>query len=268
MKQNLGQYYDKTSSFQRAQFDALCDLMRDNIPLDKIHTILDVGAGSGARTLDLMSLFRQIEKIDAIEPDPEMLSVAKGEYNHPKVSYHQAKAEECAPIIEGIEKPIDMVFANWSLHWVQDKDAFLEALNQKLNASSFFAFSTCEKLPDILTDMDEYVRAELLLPSLTEAPWYYLTADEWRILLAKHGWRVMEQRSYETPHFAPDSRSYLEHWFSASTAKFLYGHQMEQISDLSINDMLWFVEQKYADPDNEGGLRFIEDVTFCVAQRG
>lgn len=266
MKQNLGQYYDESADFQKDQFNSLISLIRDNVPCDKVSNLIDIGAGSGARTYELLDVFPALQRIIAVEPDFEMQSVARSKYADDRIEYHEMGAEDILSLKDKIP-PLDAVFSNWAIHWIEDKDKLLSDLEHMTSDAPYLMLSTCERLPEILVDIDQYVRAELLMPQSTAYPWHYLTRDEWVALLEKHGWTMTEVKNYTTPHYAPNAREYLEHWFAASTAKFLYGRQMEQISDLSLSDITWFIEQKYGTPNREGGLAFEEDVIFMVAQK-
>ena len=271
MKHNLGQFYDKSSDFQHSQFLVLIDLMKAHIDSAAIKDVFEIGAGSGARTLKLLEEFPEVERTVAIEPDPEMLSVAMSKYADPRIEYHQCAAEG----IQSLDLPhhsFDLFFSNWVVHWIEDKGKMLQDLDQLLRVqipqkNGYFAFSTCERLPNILTDLDHYIRAELMLPASHSYPWYYLTVEEWQDLLQQHGWRIVAHKAYPADHYVDDAGVYLDHWFAASTAKFLYGQQMEQVSELSISDALWFMEQKYGDSQKPGGLYFQEDVLFVIAQK-
>jgi len=266
MKQNLGQYYDESADFQKAQFNSLIQLIRDNVPCDKVKNLIDIGSGSGGRTFELLDVFPSLTNITAVEPDFEMQSVAREKYNDPRIDYQQMGAEDISSL-QGKTPDFDAIFSNWAIHWIEDKEKLMSDLDPMTTNAPYLMISTCERLPEILVDIDQYVRAELLMPSNTVYPWYYLTREEWTALLEKHGWTMLEVKNYTTPHYTRDAREYLEHWFAASTAKFLYGRQMEQISDLSLSDLTWFIEQKYGDPNHEGGLAFDEDVIFMVARK-
>ena len=265
MKGNLGQYYDRSADFQKNQFDTLIRMIKEHVPCDNIKNVLEIGSGSGARTYELLNVF-PTANINAVEPDFEMQSVAQKEYTDPRITYHQMLAEDILKLKEHIPQS-DAVFCNWAIHWIKEKEKLFDDLEKMVSDDAYLMLSTCERLPQILVDIDEYVRSELLLPRSAEYPWSYLDAHQWREFLTRHGWKISEIKAYETPHFAEGAETYLEHWFAASTAKFLYGRQMEEFSDLSMADLTWYIDRKYADPDYEGKLSFTEDVVFMIAHK-
>jgi len=263
MKENLGIYYDRSSDFQQAQFEVLCRLISDNIDVSHVKSLLDIGCGSGARTRQCFNIFPEISKVTAFDPDLEMLSAAQAEYPDPRVDYRHMAAEDTGLLTD----VYDGVMSNWVLHWVEDKDKMMQGLSQVTQKGSLFMFGTCEKLPSILQDVDHFVRSELRLTAGVKSPFHYLKDKEWNKLLYRYGWKVIKQKSYLTPHYVTNAREYIEHWFSASTSKFLYGRQMEEINEFALKDLIWYIGEKYHDPALKDHLLFYEDVVFTIAER-
>lgn len=268
MKEHIGVYYDKTSDFQQEQFDVLTGLIRESIPArDTIKSLLDIGSGTGARTVQALENFPSLERCVAAEPDWEMIQIAEESHAHPLVTYKKLMAESLMHLVEEGTEPFDAVLSNWALHWVSDKNKMFEAVNKLTKPGSFFMISTCERLPSILTHIDVYIRNEFRISGTGQSPFFYLTAPEWEELLDRHGWRVIGQKVYTTPHEVENAEVYLDHWFTASATKFMYGKHLAELSPLSRNDLVWAMEREFPSPRYEGGLRFTEDVMFMVAQK-
>jgi len=138
MKQHLGICYDQTSDFQQGQFNVLMGLVRETIPdraLAAIRGMIDIGAGTGARTLQSFSVFQSVQRMTAIEPDRDMLTVARERYADPRITYIQSVAEELSRLkIEGA--PLDAVLSNWALHWVSDKQMLMKDINALTKSGS------------------------------------------------------------------------------------------------------------------------------------
>ena len=268
MKQHLGICYDQTSDFQQGQFNVLMGLVRETIPdraLAAIRGMIDIGAGTGARTLQSFSVFQSVQRMTAIEPDRDMLTVARERYADPRITYIQSVAEELSRLkIEGA--PLDAVLSNWALHWVSDKQMLMKDINALTKSGSYFVFSTCEALPALLQMVDAYVRGEFRLDKV-QSPFYYLNAQEWRGLLDKYGWDIRGIKAYTVGHEVPDTQKYLEHWFTASTAKFLYGRHLVELSSWAHSDLIWMMNRAFPSEKNPEGMLFTEDVMFVVAQR-
>lgn len=268
MKQHLGICYDQTSDFQQEQFNVLMQLVRETIPdrdLAGLRSMVDIGAGTGARTLQSFSVFQSVQRMTAIEPDRDMMTVAKEKYADPRITYIQSTAEEMGRLgIEGL--PLGAVMSNWALHWVSDKQRLMQDINALTQSGSYFVFSTCEALPALLQMVDAYVRGEFRIDK-AQSPFYYLTAEEWRALLAGYGWDVRGIKTYTVGHEVPDTQKYLEHWFTASTAKFLYGRHLVELSSWAHSDLIWMMNRAFPSEKNPEGMLFTEDVMFVVAQR-
>lgn len=268
MKQHLGICYDQTSDFQQAQFDVLMALVRETIPaadIAAIRSMLDIGAGTGARSLQALETFRGVERLTAIEPDRDMIAVAKEKYADARTVYVQSTAEDMAACaIAGA--PLGAVMSNWALHWVSDKPRLMRDIAALTAPGSYFLFSTCQALPPILQMVDAYVRAEFRIEK-AQSPFHYLTLEEWRALLSAYGWDICGEKAYTVGHEVPDTQKYLEHWFTASTAKFLYGRHLIELSSWAHSDLVWMMNRAFPSAQNPEGLLFTEDVMFVVARR-
>jgi len=268
MKQHLGICYDQTSDFQQEQFNVLMALVREAIPdrdLATIRSMLDIGAGTGGRTVQSFGVFQSTQRMTAIEPDRDMMTVAREKYADPRVTYIQSAAEEIDRLsIGGV--PLGAVMSNWALHWVPDKKKLMQDINALTQSGSYFVFSTCERLPALLQMVDAYVRGEFRIDG-AQSPFYYLDLNEWRALLAEFGWHISGVKAYTVGHEVPDTQKYLEHWFTASTAKFLYGRHLVELSSWAHSDLIWMMNRAFPSEKNPEGMLFTEDVMFVVARR-
>lgn len=268
MKQHLGICYDQTSDFQQEQFNVLMALVHEAIPdrdLAAVRSMIDIGAGTGARTLQSFRVFQSVQRMTAIEPDRDMMTVAREKYADRRVTYIQSTAEDMDKAkIEGA--PLGAVMSNWALHWVPDKKKLMQDINALTQCGSYFVFSTCERLPALLQMVDAYVRSEFRIDG-AQSPFYYLNLDEWRALLAANGWRIAGVKSYTVGHEVPDTQEYLKHWFTASTAKFLYGRHLVELSSWAHSDLIWMMNRAFPSEKNPEGMLFTEDVMFVIAQR-
>jgi ubiquinone/menaquinone biosynthesis C-methylase UbiE len=268
MKQHLGICYDQTSDFQQEQFNVLMALVQDTIPdrdLAAIRSMIDIGAGTGGRTLQSFRVFQSVQRMTAIEPDRDMMTVAREKYPDARVTYIQSTAEEMGKLkIDGA--PLGAAMSNWALHWVSDKKKLMQDINALTQSGSYFIFSTCERLPALLQMVDAYVRGEFRIDG-AQSPFYYLNLEEWRALLAESGWRIAGVKAYTVGHEVRDTQKYLEHWFTASTAKFLYGRHLIELSSWAHSDLIWMMNRAFPSEKNPEGMLFTEDVMFVVAQR-
>jgi trans-aconitate methyltransferase len=265
MKHNLGKFYDETSEFQQAQFDHLKTLIASHSQLESVRSLLDIGAGTGKRTKECLTFFPQLETITALEPDPDMYAQAVEYYNDPAIQYLQKSSMHIGQMPR--EHPFDAILSHWAMHWIADKDQVFSDLDRIVEKDALLFISTCEKLPDILMDIDDYIRKELGITSSSHSPFHYLNREEWEAVLQKHGWNIVKTDHFQVGHAVKSAKTYLEHWFTTSTGKFTYNRHLVEINQLSLSDLLMLMERKYGDSDNEG-LLFEEDVLFLIARKG
>lgn len=268
MREQLGHYYDKTSDFQQDQFVTLSRLVRDTVKIEAVRNLLDIGAGSGARTVQALDLFPLLQSVTAFDPDFEMVEAAEKSYSNVAIIYRKAAAEDLANLA-GTEacwsrRGFDAAISNWAVHWIADKQIFFDGLNQLAMPGAYFMFSTCERLPKILMDVDNYIKQEFRIQS-APSPFHYLDKDEWVTLLDKNGWDVLQADASPILHEVVSAETYLTHWFTASATKFMYGKDLAELSAISRADLLLFMQRSYPSVAHQAGLSFNEDGLFLTA---
>lgn len=265
MKENLGVYYGQTSNFQGQQFQKLSSLIQEHAPVDFIKTVLDIGCGNGQRTIDYLKIFPNCKKIVGIDPDPEMIATAKNQYAHEKIEYIRLKAEDMMTLLDNTD-PFDIVVSNWAVHWVEDKNKMMKNIKTLLKKEGLFFMSTCEKLPEILNDIDVFIRDELKHKTTLLNPFHYLKSNQWKTLLGESQYDVVCEYKANILHEESDAYGYLKHWFAASTGKFAYNKQIEEFNPLSIDTLLNYIEKKYNHSARKAGLAFQENVLFLASR--
>ncbi len=266
MKKNLGAFYDETSDFQQAQFNYLRKLIEDHIDVNSIDTILDIGSGTGQRTEQCFDIFPQLQHITGLEPDPDMFLQAVENHKNDRIQYLKKPASHVRNMEVGTGH-FDLLLSHWTLHWVKDKSDLFSSMERVIDKESKLVFSTCERLPQILLDLDEYIRVELGISPYGESPFHYYERTQWEGLLKENGWNIKHIENFTVDHEVDDAETYLEHWFTASTGKFTYNRHLVEISELSRNDLVWFMENKYGTGEKARGLKFTEDVLFAIAEK-
>jgi SAM-dependent methyltransferase len=92
-------------------------LTSDQLPRDRTLTVLELGAGTGKLTEQLVALGHDVH---ATEPDPKMLALL--EKNHPGIRVSQAPAEE----IPAGDATYDVVVSAQAFHWFDHARALPE----------------------------------------------------------------------------------------------------------------------------------------------
>lgn len=266
MKDHLGVYYDLTSDFQQEQFDVLRAMIDANVnDKNAVSSLLDIGCGTGTRTEKMLSVFPNVSRALGVEPDWDMLSVAQEQHASARLSFRKMPAEDLLSL-SGDGTSFDAVVSNWALHWVQDKEKMFAGINALTKSGAWMMFSTCERLPAILMMIDTYIRNEFRISS-GHSPYHYLTLAGWKDMLRAHGWEAVSTSAYPIARELDDAKEYLDHWFTASTAKFLYGRHLAELSPLTHSDLVWMMNRAFPSMRYKGGLAFQEDVMFVIARK-
>ncbi len=101
--------YDSVAGLQRVVGEWLLQSIQRQ---QELSSVLDVGCGSGAITVELARRLPMAE-IDAIDIAEGMLDVAAAHHADPRIAYYVGDAEE----IPFEEKSFELVFSNFMLQW-------------------------------------------------------------------------------------------------------------------------------------------------------
>lgn len=266
MKEHLGAHYDRTSYFQQACFDVLRQMVREHIPgIAGLRTVMDIGSGTGSRTKQSLSLFPALEKMVGIEPDHDMIQIAREKYSDSRIEYKKMPAEDIA-LLSSRGDIYDGIISNWSLHWIKDKDKMMEDLATVTHPDSWLMFSTSQVLPSILSMIDAYIRAELhVKPS--NNPFFHMRTAKWEDLLERHHWEIVALVDDTLQRETPSAKEYLDQWFTSSAAAAMYGKHIFELSSLTKSDLVFMMERAFPPITQDHGIAFTEDRLFVVARR-
>ena len=101
------------------------------IPAAAPETVVDLGCGTG----NLMPLFLQRwpqAKLTGVDNSPEMLARARAD--HPHASFIQADVGTWRP-----QQPVDVLYSNASLHWVEGHEVLIPALLAAVKSGGWLA---------------------------------------------------------------------------------------------------------------------------------
>lgn len=266
MKEHIGEHYDRTSDFQQLQFDKLVTMIRESIPdLGEIRSILDIGSGTGSRTKQCFDIFPHLEHITAIDPDWEMIEVAEKKYADPRIAYRKMTAKNI-PQLYAEKRVYDLALSNWTLHWVDHKTQLLKDLHNLVRPKGYFAMTSSQALPSILRMIDEHIRIEFRVPDASNFC-FHEKAAAWHRILSENEWNIIAEAAETAHRDLPSAKTYLEHWFTSSATKSMYGKHLIELSPLTRSDILFLMERAFP-PETPGmELSFTEDVIRLVAQK-
>lgn len=244
---NIGQIYKCSSSWQESRWNELFSLFyKQNIDFNSLKNGIDLGCGTGQRTLDFVKKIPNIEIIHAIDSNRSMIETAKKCFSSNHIKYYLKKIEH----LDNFNvNNLDFVFSNYSIHWIKNKFNIFESLKQKLSKKSYLIIGTVESLPDMLQTIDTYFRNNWLINE--ESPYYFLKKKEWEELLNYFGWEIMDEIKKEDKHIVKAGTNFLLEWYSASTGRAFYKKNLNIFKDKKIKELKKLLSILYGTTDKK-----------------
>ena len=178
-QEELAKLYSEVSDVQKEHGKELIE----KLSLEKNMKILDLGCGTGYLSSLLADCVGPEGKVVAIDPNRSRLEIAEKQYSKPNLVFLEAN-DETFP-----EDRYDLVFANYVLHWVENKAALLNKVYQNLKPGGRFASTVPLYHPPIFQKMDNLIGSEMV-NKMQQALWY-MPAPEFNHLAATIGFKVI-----------------------------------------------------------------------------
>ncbi|MEM7796353.1 MAG: methyltransferase domain-containing protein [Cyanobacteria bacterium P01_C01_bin.118] len=197
--------YQNQHSFVWQYGAALLDLLT---PQPGEH-ILDLGCGTGQLTDAIAATGASVHGIDA---DQAMIAAAKAQY--PQLSF--AVADVCS---FHVDNPVDSIFSNAVLHWVNPPEQAVQAISKSLKLGGKFVaeFGGKGNVQKIVSAV-ETVRQRSNLSS-----WYFPSISEYAQLLESHGLDVTFAALIDRPTPLKDGDQGLSNWLKMFGGNLLAG---------------------------------------------
>lgn len=256
----VGSIYKRSSSWQEDRWNELYSLFK-SISTKKLLTGLDLGCGTGQRTFDFVEKEKSINHLYAIDNSSSMLDVAIRDFSHPKIEYIINSIEDLGKLSL---TNIDVILANYSVHWVKHKAEMFEQLNKITSKGSVILLGTVEELPNMLRSIDDYLRENWGVDE--NEPYYFLKSYDWKKLLEQYGWSVVKEIKKTDDHIVMAGVDFLKEWYSASAGRAFYNVNMGVFNDLDIKNLEFFLTENYG-INNKNLWLYKESTLLLVAQR-
>ena len=97
--------------------------------------ILDLGCGTGRLTEAIAEIVGPDSKVVAVDPDTERIKIAKERHVAENIHYGEGDAEHFP------EDDYDLIFSNYVLHWVKNKEIVFQQAKKYLKKDGVLAFA-------------------------------------------------------------------------------------------------------------------------------
>ena len=170
----LAKCYSEISDLQKEHGKDLIE----KLSLEKNMKILDLGCGTGYLSALLADSVGPAGKVVAVDPNKSRLELAKKQYSRSNLVFLEAND------VTFPEDEYDLVFSNYVLHWIENKNALFKRVYQNLKPGGQFAFVVSDQQPTIAEQMDD-----LMGPEMKQCV-HWMSASEYNHLATAVGFKV------------------------------------------------------------------------------
>jgi len=208
--------------------------------------ILDVGCGSGELTNAIAEKGSIAIGFDA---DASMVKRAKEQFPDVKLFF---QADAASFEMPSGEEPVDAIFSNAALHWVNDADSAAKQMSRALKAGGRFVVEFGGK-----GNVDIIVRSTLKVMDrpLSDNPWYFPSISQYSTLLEANGIEVTSAILFDRPTPLENGQDGLKNWLRMFGGNFFKDKSPQDIecilnqvdSNMRKADLLWKKDRWIAD---------------------
>jgi trans-aconitate methyltransferase len=187
--------------------------------------ILDLGCGTGHLTAQIAERTADVRGLDS---SPSMIAQAR--QNYPKLKFMLADARNFE-----MAEPVDAVFSNAALHWIQDAGAVVQSVAGALRTGGRFVLEMGAKqnIARIAEALAEVLRERGYAP---KSVWFYPTAGEYAALLEKQGFEIAALWTFDRPTKLEHPEKGLREWLDMFAGEWFKGvplsDRSEQIAEI------------------------------------
>ncbi|AUT01149.1 SAM-dependent methyltransferase [Nostoc sp. CENA543] len=182
--------------------------------------ILDLGCGTGQLTAKIAQSGAEVKGIDHA-----VTMIAKARQNYPHLRFDVADARSFI-----VEQPLDAVFSNAALHWIQPPTSVTHCIYQALKPGGRFVaeFGGKGNVQAITTALYKALMSNGVAHPETLNPWYFPSISEYATILETQGFDVIYATLFNRPTPLSTTEKSLANWIQMFANDFLLGLSSQQ----------------------------------------
>ena len=141
---DVAKSYQQLSLFQKEEGKKLIN----DLEIHRGHVILDLGCGTGELSVYLSELVGQDGRVVAVDPDSYRVEVARESHREVKNLEFQEGSSASFPGMGS--ETYDIVFSNFVLHWIEDKEEAFKNMFRSLKPAGKIVATYGDQLPSIV----------------------------------------------------------------------------------------------------------------------
>ena len=160
---------------------------------EKNSKILDLGCGGGRLAVALGEYVGPGGKVVGVDPDKESIKSAKEKYASSNVEFLEADGETFP------EDQYDIIFANHSIHWIEDKDAVFKRVLNNLRPGGRFAFTATDRVFEVCLAIMQLTGGPEEVKSITDKC-FPVPSERYEELAMAHGYSIAYMETATRSH--------------------------------------------------------------------
>ena len=168
---DVAKSYQHVSLFQREEGKKLID----DVQIYRGYVILDLGCGTGELSAYLSELVGQDGRVVAVDPDSYRVEVARESHREVKNLTFQEGSSASFPGMGS--ETYDIVFSNFVLHWIQDKEEAFKNMFRSLKPAGKIVLTYGDRLASIFHKIYRELQNSESMERMLSKRWYERRAN-------------------------------------------------------------------------------------------
>ena len=200
---------ERYSIYSQLQEEDGLKMVDQALPGTESCKVLDLGCGTGYLSNILADRVGPGGSVIGVDPDKERIRVAQEKYSAGNLTFLKSSSEDYP------EDQYDLIFANYVLHWIKDKESLFENVQRNLKPGGRFAFTVPEKLASWQVQLSDLMGPDISR-RIKEETYSFVPFEEYEKMAKRYGFSVDFKVIRDTMSFQ-NIKTMMDWWFAANS---------------------------------------------------